>query len=146
MFRGRFFTTALAFLVLTTLLLAGGYALARAGWSQGYSAGLQAGGSEIAPVVPFRPYGPLALGFFPLFCGFGLLFFFGLFVLRFLFFGRRAWRWRQHGGPEGGPWMGPWGRGHGEHGHRPPWQRDPPEEGTAPPDSTGESTGPVFDT
>ncbi len=140
MFRGRFFTTALAFLVLTALLLAGGYALARAGWSQGYSAGLQAGGSEIAPVVPFRPYGPLALGFFPLFCGFGLLFFFGLFMLRFLFFGRRAWGWHKHGRAGEGPWSGPW---HSD--RRPPWHRDPPEEATEPPASADQPTGPIFD-
>ena len=140
MFRRRFFPTALAFLLVTTVLLAGGFALSRAGWSQGYTAGLQAGGADLAPVVPFRPYGPLALGFLPLLCGFGLLFFFGLFILRFFLFGRRAWGWHKQGGPGEGPWMGPWG-----HGHRQPWQQDPPEGQAEPPASAGEPTGPIMD-
>jgi hypothetical protein len=145
MFRRRFFSTALAFLLLSALLLAGGYALTRAGWSQGYAAGLQASGGEIAPAFPIRPFGPLALGFLPLLCGFGLLFFFGLFVLRFFLFGRRAWRWRQPGGPKDGPWMGPWGRGHWGHDHWQPWQQDPPEGQTEPPASAGKTTGPIMD-
>ncbi len=122
MFRRRFFSTALAFLLVGTLLLAGCFLLARAGWSQGYTAGLQAGGAEVAPIAPYGFYGPLTLGIFPLLCGFGLLFFLGLFAFRFMLFGRRGWGWHKYGGSGDEPWMGPW-----RHGHRPPWKPEPGE-------------------
>ena len=65
MFRRRFFPTALAFLLVTTVLLAGGFALSRAGWSQGYTAGLQAGGDgEAIPDARAWCYGlPSPVGF-----------------------------------------------------------------------------------
>ncbi len=125
MFRGRFLAAGLFTLVLIGLLVAGGYSLVRVGWAQGYTAGLEAGpGAEALPVVPYAVYprfGWFGFGFFPFFCGIPLLFFGGLFLLRFLFFGRFMRGWGRGGWGRGGWRRGEgWGDGWGP-GRRPPW-------------------------
>ena len=88
---------------------------------------LAAEGTELAQPY-FGPYfyGPRFFGggFLSLLFGFGLFFFFGMFILRILFFGRYMRAWRRSGGRHPGGWGPHWGKwGHGPHG---PWQEGPP--------------------
>ena len=138
MFRGRFFVSTLFSILLIGLLVAGGYALIRLGWSQGYAMGLQAAQGEALPSAPFVPYPRygLGFGFLPFLCGFGLLLFFGLFLMRFFWFGRACRAWHKAGWPQGEDWPKPWG-----HGRMPPWYQPSkempegqPEEAESEPD------------
>ena len=127
MFRGRFLTTTLVTILLLGLLAAAGFGLVRLGWSQGYTAGLLADGAELSQ--PYFGPGFRGPGFFgggPLFllCGVGLFFFFGMFVLWMLFFGRHMRAWKRAGGPPPEGWGEHWGKwGDGPHG---PWREGPP--------------------
>jgi len=120
MFRGRYLAAGLFMLVLIGLLVAGGYGLVRVGWTQGYTAGLEAGpGAEALPAVPYVPYGRygwFGFGFFPFLCGIPFLFFGGLFLMRMLFFGRFMRGWGKGGWGRGEGWGGGWAPG-----RRPPW-------------------------
>jgi hypothetical protein len=123
MYRGGFFLRLLAFLLLAGLLLGGGYALYRLGWSQGYQSGALAAAAtsgESLPTVPYAwgapyPYAPYGFGF-PFFPPFGIclgigFFFLVLFLIGGLFRwgGRRRWTdYGTHGGWDPDkvpPWM-----------------------------------------
>jgi hypothetical protein len=112
--RSLFLRLALA-LVLLVILFAGGAALYRIGWSQGYqayalSAAVQ--GNEASPQIP--PYAFYQPGYFwpwhgfPFFFApFGLCFGIGFFLLIFFLIGgvfRRWNRWNWRGGPGSGYW------------------------------------------
>lgn len=136
MFRGRFLFTTLVTLVVLGLLAAAGFGLVRLGWSQGYSAGLLAEGAEFAqPYFGPRYWGPgfFGGGFFSLLFGVGLFFFFGMFILRILFFGRHMRAWRRAGGRGPEDWGKHWGKwGHGPHG---PWREGPPGSASEAPET-----------
>ncbi len=120
MVRRYVFLRILITLLLVGLLAAGGAALYRFGWAQGYQAGalVAAGstagqGSQAAPPAPYYyPYAPWfygrpfigpGFGFFPFFPLFGLGFFLILFFLvggLFRMWGYRRW----YGGPGPGYW------------------------------------------
>ena len=124
MFRGRFIFSAVVTIVLLGLLAAAGFGLVRLGWNQGYAAGLLAEGADLAqPYLGPYFYGPRFFGggFLSLLFGFGLFFFFGMFILRILFFGRHMRAWRRAGGPSPEEWRAHWGKwGPG------PWREGPP--------------------
>ena len=119
-------------ILFVALLVAGGIALYRAGYTQGYVAGAAVEVSGDSITLPERfhpglmPYRMHPKGFFPgnmigLFFG-GLLFFMGIAAVR-----RMMWfqRWRAEGGPEAEAWMGGWHacRPPFHHWGPPPWVR-----------------------
>lgn len=128
MSKTRFLIVPLAALIMVCLLILGGFAIHRIGWSQGYRMGQLVAGDECAAKVPYAPYG---LGFPGLFLTVGLLFLLLVVVGKFF----RFWAWKTFGGP----WMmthGPrseyWAkRWHRYHGPMPPWfwgWEEPPEK------------------
>lgn len=139
--RGFFIVRLLATLLLIGLLIVGGTALYRAGFTQGYAQAALTATKDAPQAAPgylgYPGWMYPGFGFFPfmMFPGmffFGLLFFFvvvGLF--RFAIFGPRRW---------GYPPMG----AHGEHGHGypPPWARgwsqNEPEAGKQEPEKSSE--------
>jgi hypothetical protein len=137
---------ALVALIIIGLLVGGGWAIYRTGWSQGYMTGQLAAAAEEAVVIPYPPYAfgypgrPVVLG------GLGLLVLFGLLVLPLLVIGKmaRLHAGRMAGGPgkmadwpkEGPPpWIRHW---HRDRGRRPPWCWDWEE----PADAQTKETGP----
>lgn len=101
---------------LAVLVLFGiGSAIHNAGWSQGFSMGLLAGGADGAKLAPYLVgYGTHGWGFGGLIGGFfGLIFRIGFLVLLFALLARvfGFWRWRGQGGPCGPHWHRHW---HGE--------------------------------
>ncbi len=122
MFRGGFLLRILLALLLVGLLAAGGVALYRLGWAQGYQAGALATASsttgqgntpnQVVPPAPYYFYGPWfygrgfygpGFGFFPFFPLFGL----GFFLIVFFLVGGlfRMWSFRRwYGGPGSGYW------------------------------------------
>jgi hypothetical protein len=111
MYRGGFLLRFVFTLVIIGLLAAGGVALYRFGWGQGYQTaaltaasaiGQDTGGAQVAPPPPYYGYGPWlyrphwfgygpGFGFFPFFPLFGIGFFL---ILLFLFGGLfRRWAW-----------------------------------------------------
>lgn len=120
MVRGRFVFAILGLVLLISLLVVGGYYLVQFGWAQGYQAGLLTAGGETLPQIPFRAIAPFGAGFgiLPILCFSALLFFFGLFLLRFLFFGRHFRAWKKYGNRQEGGWDHPWP--HGPYWHGPP--------------------------
>lgn len=136
MSKGRFVVALLAALIIIGLLAAGGLALHRIGWLQGYRVGqLTAGGDGVAP-LRYAAYG---FGFS------GLLITVVFLLLLFFVIGRlfRFWLWRSVAGPwgmRGGPWKMPGGpkgeywfrHRHWHHGPMHPqywgWQESPEEE------------------
>jgi hypothetical protein len=120
--RNWFVWRAVAAGVLIGLLAAGGFAIHRLGWSQGYAAAeLNAQGEE-APTPPLAPPGWRPVGF----GRGGLLVSLVLGLLFFAFVGKllRFAMWGAVAGPvigwhaAGGSWRHP---GHWTHGHVPPW-------------------------
>jgi hypothetical protein len=131
MYRTGLFWRFILALLLVGLLAAGGVALFRAGWAQGYQAGALsvAPGSGVGgttPGVPFYPY--LPYGFYPFFPPFGIFAWIGGFFLLFFLFGGlfRLWGWRHWAG---GPGYGPWGRHPGKEPAAP--ERDKPSGAAA---------------
>jgi hypothetical protein len=114
-------------LILIGLLILGGFAIYRIGWSEGYRVGLLTDGGVEGMLVPYAPYGS---GFL------GLLLVIGVFFLMFAVIGKffRLLAWRSAGGPwmmahrppgtPGGPkgeaWAKHWQR-HRHGGHGPAW-------------------------
>jgi hypothetical protein len=128
MSRRAFYVVPLLVLTVISLLLAaGGFALLRWVWSQGYIASQLAAGEELPPAFghPLRPFG--ARGFF---CMPTLLFIFGGLVLLGMI-GRWAHMWTWHRAMRGpgsnAMWWGPGGR-HWHHGPVPSWFWERPEE------------------
>ena len=113
--RKRFWVVPLAALIIVSLLvILGGFAIHRISWSQGYRMGqLTAGGEGIA-AVPYAPYG---FGHHPgLFITVGLIFLLLVVIGRFF----RFCAWRMAGGPRmmSGAMARHW---HRPHGPMPPW-------------------------
>jgi len=156
MSRTWFVWRALAALIIIGLLVGGGWAIYRTGWSQGYTNGQLAAATEEGGVMPYPPYAfgyprpPTALA--PVLLGLGLLGLFGLLVLPLLaigkmisfhargmaggpggaFPGRKMADWSKEGPPT---WIRHW---HRDHGRRPPWCWDWEE----PADEQTKETGP----
>lgn len=125
MSRTRFFLVPLFGLILIGLLILGGFAIYRIGWSEGYRSGLLTDGGVEGALVPYAPYGS---GFLGLLLVIGVIFL--LFAVLGKFFRLLAWRtaggpWMMArrppgtpGGSKGEAWAKHWHR-HG--GHGPPW-------------------------
>jgi hypothetical protein len=128
MFRTRFLAASLAGLIIVGLLILGGFAIYRIGWTEGYGMGRLAVGTD-GGVLP--PYGFFGFGFpgFLLTLGVILLLLVVIGrVLRFwmwgMFLGRHMMpggRWKMADGPASGPWARHW-QAHGR--HAPPWYWD----------------------
>ena len=77
MFSRRWYVAPVIAILLIGLLVAGGYVIHRAGWTQGYSMGLVAEGGEEAAPYAFGPrsygYRGRFVGHSPLLSGFGLV-------------------------------------------------------------------------
>ena len=119
--RAFYFVPLAALIILGLLLAAGGFALHRWAWSQGYMAGQLASAGETMPPAfghPMRPFG--ARGFF---CAPTLLFIVGGFLLLGMV-GRwfHMWTWHRvmHRHGRKAMWWGPAGR-HWHHGPVPTW-------------------------
>jgi hypothetical protein len=118
--------------VAAILLFSIGSAIHSAGWTQGFTTGLLAGGAEGASLTPYLAY-RTGHGFHAWGIGsfFGMIFRFGFLLLFFAliakFFG--FWRWHRFG------YHGPWWHHHGEHyqGYSQPEQNDRPSSETGQP-------------
>jgi len=132
MSKTRFLVVSLAALIIIGLLILGGLAIHRIGWSQGYKVGQLAAGVEEGATVPYGAYG---------FRYSGLFLTVGLVLLLLIVVGRffRFWAWKMAWGPwmmAGGPRGERWARPHARHWHRPhgpmpPWYwgwEEPSEE------------------
>jgi hypothetical protein len=154
MFRfGSFIVRLLLALVLIGLLVAGGTALYRAGWANGYqAAAVSAGnaGKAVTPPVPYFAYPPAYFGpgyFYPGFFPFGPLLGIGFFLLvffliggifRFAFYRRWAGKygsggpygpggWGHHFDPDS-PWAKEWRERHKAEAEKGEGQKQPPAE------------------
>ncbi len=94
MSKARFVLIPFIALVVIGLLIMGGWAIHRIGWSEGYAFAQQAAGSEATTV----PYAPSGLSYVALFLTAGLAFLFLLAVMGKLL---SLWAWKA----VGGPWM-----------------------------------------
>jgi hypothetical protein len=126
--RNRFWWAPLSVLVLIALLAAGGWAIHRTAWTQGYMMGQLASGEESSAVLPYAPYALHGHG------GLSPLLTLGLIILLIVVIGKilRFWawgtilaphlaaagRWKTAGAPHGGYRDRHWRR---FHGHVPPW-------------------------
>lgn len=147
MSRTWFVWRALVALIIIGLLVRGGWAIYRTGWSQGYMTGQLAAADDGSAA---RSYPPYAFGYpaWPVLAGLGLLGLFGLLVLPLLAIGKMISLHARGmaGGPPGSPWAKktadwspPWIRHwHRDHGRRPPWCWDWEE----PADEQTKETGP----
>jgi hypothetical protein len=130
----RFLAVALAGLIVIGLLIAGGAAIRRSAWTQGYMMGRLTAGADDGAAVPYGVYGfdyPRShSGFVSFLCTAGL------FVLLLIavgkFFRFHAWKMAHwgHKPPEGDwPKGERWAR-HWHWHHRPPWWgwKEPAEE------------------
>jgi hypothetical protein len=126
MSKARFLVIPLTALIIIGLLIAGGLAIHRIGWAEGYRVGQLAADVGDGGVTPYALY------------GFGSPFITILLVLLFVivigkFFRLLAWRmvwgphmmpvgpWKMGGGPRGAHWARHW---HAHHGRMPSWCRD----------------------
>jgi len=122
-----FLVRALVVLIVIGLLIVGGVALYRAGWSQGYVAGPLAAEGEDVTTAPYPYYGfgymARPFGFAPFLFGAGLLFLLIVTVGRL--FRLLAWKRVMAGGswPMAAHWARHWHWFHGPvpHGPMPPW-------------------------
>ena len=133
----RFLAILLAVLIVIGLLILGGLAIHRIGWTEGYKMGQLVAGSEEGAVAPYAPYG---------FGSSGLFVTVGLLLLLLIVIGKffRFWAWKMVGGPwmmAGGPRAARWARHwHRPHGPMPPWcwgWEEPSEEKAEPDAETG---------
>lgn len=129
---------AVAMVVLVGLVAAGGFAIHRLGWSQGYAAAELVAEGEDAPTPPLAAPGwrPVGSVYWPSIGGLLVTLLLGL--IAFAFVGKllRILLWGAMGGPAmGGPWMAGswrhhWYRMHGPvpspYGHG-PWYYEPAE-------------------
>jgi hypothetical protein len=142
MSKTRFVSVPMTFLIIIGLLVAGGWAIHRIGWSEGYRMGQMATTGEVGAAVPYAPYGLSYIGLF-LMVGLIALVLMGLIGKLF-----RLWAWKTVAGPwmmAGGPWKmagvprnAHWarhGRPHHHHMHPWCWGWEEPSEETAGPDA-----------
>ena len=136
MSKTRFLVGPLVALIFIGLLIVGGFAVHRLGWSDGYRMGQLAAGGEGGAVTPYAPYG---------FGASGLLLSIGVIFLLLIVIGKffRFWAWKMAGGawmapsgPKGKYWAKHWHRAHrrAAHGPVPPWcweWEEPSEEEAA---------------
>jgi hypothetical protein len=138
MSRKWFLAVPLVALMIMGLLILGGLAIHRIGWSEGYRMGQLAASGEGGVTSPYAPFGLGRPGLF-ITVGLGLLL---LVVIGKVF---RFWAWMTWG-----PWMiagGPMGTHWARHGVRPhgpvpPWCWDwgkPPEEKAEPDAEAGDA-------
>lgn len=133
MSRTRFLVAPLLAVIIVGLLVVGGWAIHRIGWSEGYAVGqLTDGGGELST----PPYAPIGLGYLGLFLTAGLAFLVLVMIVGKLF---RFWAWKtaalpwmmaggpwkQAVGPNGEPWIRYWRR---HHRHVPPWWGEMPSQ------------------
>lgn len=114
MSRARFVVVPVVSLVIIGLLIAGGWAVHRIGWSQGYAMGQLAAEGEAASSLAYGPSGAGYVGLF-LLLAFVLLLVVGIVgkLLRFL-------AWSAVAGSDGAEWARRWHRVHHPIG---PWSR-----------------------
>jgi len=131
----RFLPVALTALIVIGLLIMGGSAIYRNGWSQGYMTGRLAAGGDDGAALPYAPYGLPGRyhGFSPFLCCLGPVFTVGLLFLLLIAVGKffRFWAWKKADGPEGRNWAKHWSEHwHRHHGPMPPWcwEKPSPEE------------------
>lgn len=124
MSKSWFLVRALVALIVIGLLVVGGLAIYRTGWSQGYAAGQLAVEGEEVATTPYPHYGfgyvGRPFGFAPFLLGAGLLFL--LLVAVGQLFRLLAWKKVMAGGPWP-PMAMHWHRFHGpvSHGPTSPW-------------------------
>jgi len=101
-------------LIAVVLLGFGGMAIQQSAWSQGYVAGLVAGGDGGDALAQYVLYNSRSAGRLP---GFGIFLILGMGFFFLLSAGKfmRMRAWRMAGGPEGGEGQRPW------RGGPPPW-------------------------
>ncbi len=141
MFRYGILWRILLALLLVGVLIAGGAAIYRTGWAQGYQVGALAANSPNTQgnnPLPYRgyPYGGFWPGYgFPFFFPpFGIFFGIGFFFLIFFLVGGlfRLFGWRRWAGPYGPRYWGPdprWNREREEQNRPQPGQGgEPPED------------------
>jgi hypothetical protein len=123
MYRGGIVVRILLVITLIAVLVGGGLVLYRAGWTQGYQAGVFVSSGEGIEWVPMVPqFRGLAQG--PFKPGFGLPFFglclgIGFIFLVLFLVGGLLKPWGRKG------WAGhPYHHGKWEHGPMPPWAKD----------------------
>jgi hypothetical protein len=123
MYRGGIVVRILLVITLIAVLVGGGLVLYRAGWTQGYQAGVFVSSGEGIEWVPMVPqFRGLAQG--PFMPGFGLPFFglclgIGFIFLVLFLVGGLLKPWGRKG------WAGhPYHHGKWEHGPMPPWAKD----------------------
>jgi hypothetical protein len=137
MAKNWFWVKALAVLIIIGLLILGGLAIHRIGWSQGYKVGQLVAGSEGGATVPYAAYGFRYSG---LFVTVGLLLLLLIVIGKFFRFWawKMAWGpWMMAHGPKGEQWTRHWRR---PHGPMPPWcwgWEEPSEEKAEPDAETG---------
>lgn len=110
-------------LVLVSLVIGGGFAVYRLGWTQGYEAGRSGGeDGETGMTLPYRlPLARPLLAFGLVLLGLAMV---GK-ILRLVFWQSMATRWAAAGGPwMHRSWRAHWPRHH--HGPMPPWCWAPP--------------------
>ena len=147
MFRKRFLWTPVIVLIVIGLLVVGGFAAHRIGWSRGYMMGQMADvGDSETPVVP-RPYGFVRpgryFGFSPFVFGLGILFMLGLIPLLLVTIRRIFWlrAWKMAGMPMMGEcWARHWHRPYGPVPHW-WWDRQKSPGGKAEDAEPDEGTG-----
>lgn len=123
MYRGGIVVRILLVITLIAVLVGGGLVLYRAGWTQGYQAGVFVSSGEGIEWVPMVPqFRGLAQG--PFMPGYGLPFFglclgIGFIFLVLFLVGGLLKPWGRKG------WAGhPYHHGKWEHGPMPPWAKD----------------------
>jgi len=143
----RFLVVSLAALIIIGLLILGGLAIHRIGWSQGYKVGQLVAGSEEGATVAYGPYG---FGYSGLFLTIGLLLLLLVVIGKFFRFWawKMAWEpwmmagrpWKMAHGPKGEHWARHW---HRPHGPMPPWcwgWEEPSEEKAEKAEPDGEAS------
>ena len=125
-------------LILVAVLVGGGHALYRTGYSQGYVTSSLASGDADELVSPFgfpypTPYMHMYPGFHPRFFGLGLFLLIGFIIMCmvFRFFGFLTWR--KYAGPDYEKWARDWHHYRGPRWHWcPPGPWGPPGERAEP--------------